>query len=441
MSPQPGPPTLYVPVVPLHDKYLPVQHLLEKYPGLRYRRFLEAPARFDTRDSGHSTLPHGPNSLPLCRWCGTETRTPGQLFCTPPTHPATSAVNVGCRHEFNVRRDAQYMRKQLYIRDGGICDQCSVHTSQMRVKVQKCTTLAGRRAVVNQWKSELNAEWGAKMRKPLGDLAERFLPGMFWEAAHIIDVQEGGGYEFDSHDSRRTAVHRLSMGCVKVPSESDLKYHAQDSCATLLEDKPASHKGLRRQFDKAVVGVPKAVRHIKASIARHIKPSPLPKKPRDPFESSDKITTPPTTLSDSTDPTPKSDSEDPSTDNTVAASDSRDPDATDQNEKDMDDLVTGFATIQLNIEPAHPRTIHRAVKEERPRPAIPFPTLPKYASPPTSFADLVWTATETLAVIRGFQTFGLKPYAIKHAHKSQLKDRSLAQIEARIQLLQKNGKL
>ncbi|ORX67169.1 hypothetical protein DL89DRAFT_53940 [Linderina pennispora] len=238
MSPQPGPPTLYVPVVPLHDKYLPAQRLLEQYPGLRYRRFLEAPVRVDARDS-HS-LPLGPHGRPLCRWCGLETS--GQPFC----------AGTQCRHEYTVRRDGQYVRKQLYQRDRGICDQCTVDTFQMLKQANSCTGLAQRRRLVRQWKSEQNAEWGNKMRKPLNSMQEQFLPGMFWEAAHIVDVQEGGGVcglegfrtlcapcHFEETSARHRALlkniqHRCPT-CGDLPLARPLRVRAKSSPSLCVE--------------------------------------------------------------------------------------------------------------------------------------------------------------------------------------------------------------
>ncbi len=88
-------------------------------------------------------LPKGPNGFNLCRYCkAAECQPPKRTFCSPQ-----------CIHEWKIRTQPPYARKQVFKRDGGRCAVC-----------------------------------GEIKLKP-----HRFLKVPEWDMDHIVPVIEGGG--------------------------------------------------------------------------------------------------------------------------------------------------------------------------------------------------------------------------------------------------------
>lgn len=88
------------------------------------------------------TLPKGPNGFSLCRYCNKECKPPKRTFCSS-----------ACVHEWQIRSNPGYARKQVFKRDKGRCSICG-------------------EAKMTDHKSR---------PKPL------------WEMDHTIPVSEGGG--------------------------------------------------------------------------------------------------------------------------------------------------------------------------------------------------------------------------------------------------------
>ncbi|KAJ2874964.1 hypothetical protein GGH93_001976 [Coemansia aciculifera] len=123
-----------------------------------------------------------------------ETPTPRELFCAAPsgqTH-LEAEFGEGCAHEHRMRRDNQYVRRQLFLRDGGICYDCGIDANALFVQAVACTTLDQR---VNMFRvlAKRTHEWRRKVKRPLTSMEYKFTEGMFWEAAHKVDVKHGGG--------------------------------------------------------------------------------------------------------------------------------------------------------------------------------------------------------------------------------------------------------
>ena len=112
-----------------------------------------------------STLPTGPNGLPLCRWCQLEILSRRRrTFCSD-----------YCVHQWRLRSDPGYLRDLVFARDRGLCAVCHTDTVRAYADLRRTRGSARRQAL------EL---WGLK-----SITARRSL----WDADHIRPVAEGGG--------------------------------------------------------------------------------------------------------------------------------------------------------------------------------------------------------------------------------------------------------
>ncbi|KAJ2890062.1 hypothetical protein GGI21_006322, partial [Coemansia aciculifera] len=172
--------------------------LMERYPELRYERWLPAVLRSIKKSNGtvyDERLLRGPRGHPLCLWCSRETAKPHELFCSPPSGGLPrleAAFGEGCAHEHRMRRDNMYVRRQLFQRDAGICYDCGTDAHALFVKATECTTLHDRNAMFKMLARRV-PEWKKKVKRPLASMEDEFTQGMFWEAAHKVDVKHGGG--------------------------------------------------------------------------------------------------------------------------------------------------------------------------------------------------------------------------------------------------------
>ncbi|KAJ2360540.1 hypothetical protein IW150_007472, partial [Coemansia sp. RSA 2607] len=185
-------------IVPRSEECWPVQLLMSRYPELRFERWLPKSLRNAKRNAGaelDNRFLRGKRGYPLCLWCGKETKNMGQLFCPPRRfnlRRLTTGFGEGCEHEHRMRRDNQYVRSQLQMRDRGVCCYCGTETLELYRRAAACTTLAERNKMFRELAKE-NPEWLKKIKRPLTSMDYNFNEGMFWEAAHRIDVKHGGG--------------------------------------------------------------------------------------------------------------------------------------------------------------------------------------------------------------------------------------------------------
>lgn len=98
-------------------------------------------------------LPKGPNGRPLCRRCDQEVPKGRRSFCCAP-----------CIHEWKIRTNPGYVRKQVELRDQGVCAACSLDTKTLKGQDPDAIKAMG---------------------------FTRY--GHRWEADHILPVVEGGG--------------------------------------------------------------------------------------------------------------------------------------------------------------------------------------------------------------------------------------------------------
>src|SRR5216683_1186624 len=116
------------------------------------------------RTSRHA-LAKGPHGLPLCRWCDLEIIAKRRrTFCSD-----------YCVHQWRLRTDPAYLRDQVFARDRGICDLCSIDTV----------------AAYNA----LKRSRGAARIAGLGLYGMKTISRRrsLWDADHILPVAEGGG--------------------------------------------------------------------------------------------------------------------------------------------------------------------------------------------------------------------------------------------------------
>ena len=95
-----------------------------------------------------SQRPKGPNGRGICRWCGQEVPKGRRTFC-----------GDECVHEWRVRTDPSYVRREVEKRDQEVCGRCGVDTKTIR--------------------QERPRNW--------------YCGYHLWEAHHRVPVSEGGG--------------------------------------------------------------------------------------------------------------------------------------------------------------------------------------------------------------------------------------------------------
>lgn len=121
-----------------------------------------------------ATLPKGPNGRPLCRFCGKETRPPRRTFCS-----------ADCVHQHKLRTNGSYLRKQVYLRDRGVCRACGLDTKVVAREIWEIQILQGHHQA---HRTKLLHGIPAKRK-----VWKRKLGGGLWDADHIVAVRDGGG--------------------------------------------------------------------------------------------------------------------------------------------------------------------------------------------------------------------------------------------------------
>jgi 5-methylcytosine-specific restriction enzyme A len=149
----------------------------------------------------HGKRPLGPNGKPLCRWCQHEIEKKGRsTFCSDP-----------CVHEWRIRSDPGYARRQVEKRGAGICQICGVDTNRIKRALLKAKTLLQG----DDWWSAPRAPWAVRNTAAVRHARRlvRLLSSHRWpivltvhatgcytfhwphlfEVDHILPVVEGGG--------------------------------------------------------------------------------------------------------------------------------------------------------------------------------------------------------------------------------------------------------
>jgi 5-methylcytosine-specific restriction protein A len=151
-------------------------------------------------------IPRGPNGRGLCRWCSLEVPRGRFTFCSE-----------FCVHEWKLRSQPAYLREQVFLRDRGICADCSIDTMAAARRL-RYSRGANRQALLDHW--GLKRGLTRRMRKTL------------WDADHILPIAEGGG-ECDL-DNLRT----LCLRCHRAATQ---KLHERRRAARAMAEKVAMH--------------------------------------------------------------------------------------------------------------------------------------------------------------------------------------------------------
>jgi 5-methylcytosine-specific restriction endonuclease McrA len=97
---------------------------------------------------------------PICRWCGTLVQPPRRTFC-----------GDGCVHEWKLRSNPGYVRRQVWKRDAGVCRICGFDVRKAERAWKRERPPGGDRAARRRWRAS----------RPT------------WAADHILPVADGGG--------------------------------------------------------------------------------------------------------------------------------------------------------------------------------------------------------------------------------------------------------
>ncbi|OMJ24209.1 DNA annealing helicase and endonuclease ZRANB3 [Smittium culicis] len=176
---------------------VPIVFYIIVYPDVLKRRFIKECSGNVMKDSlgkiVANNLLRGPRSFCLCRYCGKETDSNYQTFC-----------DKVCVQEFQYRTRPEEVRTKLLERDAGICQICSFPAHEWYKKISNSNYDQAIK-LLDSLESELSPVWRKKTsiirsfsnwEKNLITGAEScklLNSGMFWESAHILDVQYGGG--------------------------------------------------------------------------------------------------------------------------------------------------------------------------------------------------------------------------------------------------------
>jgi 5-methylcytosine-specific restriction protein A len=97
---------------------------------------------------------------PICRWCRALVRPPRRTFC-----------GDACVHEWKLRSNPGYVRRQVWKRDRGLCGRCGFDVRGAERRWRRERPPASDRGARRRWRAS----------RPR------------WEADHIIPVADGGG--------------------------------------------------------------------------------------------------------------------------------------------------------------------------------------------------------------------------------------------------------
>ncbi|PVU94269.1 hypothetical protein BB561_002677 [Smittium simulii] len=181
---------------------VPIAFYLLVFPEAKKSRFLTNCAGRVKKDSELNICDvrvlRGVSGYALCRYCGKELTTSKQTFC-----------NEICVQEFTIRTQPKIVRQKLLERDNGICALCMFPAHAYYQKVANAESYELAMRILDSLENEISSLWAKKLKSirikenwttvPSAnttagrELCKLVKPGMFWEAAHIIDIADGGG--------------------------------------------------------------------------------------------------------------------------------------------------------------------------------------------------------------------------------------------------------
>ena len=149
-----------------------------------------------------STLPQGPNGWAYCRYClTTECRPPRVTFCS-----------AACVVEHKIRTSSTFAKRQVYLRDKGVCALCGLDTK----KVAKELLASGLSTAEIASKREMRGI------PPKRRVWKRKFGGGLWDMDHLVSVRDGGG------DSGLAGLRTLCLPCHRVRTAEQCRARAQE---------------------------------------------------------------------------------------------------------------------------------------------------------------------------------------------------------------------
>lgn len=128
-------------------------------------------ARRGKKTAAWLALPKGMHGRALCRFCSTEVGPRRWTFCSDE-----------CVHEWKLQTSPSYVRKCLLKRDKGICCECGFNAHALKLRLRRL-----RRTDPLAW----HAAWEEMLARGVPSHRKTF-----WDAAHVVAVVEGGGYNY-----------------------------------------------------------------------------------------------------------------------------------------------------------------------------------------------------------------------------------------------------
>jgi 5-methylcytosine-specific restriction protein A len=120
------------------------------------------------------TLPINDLGYRCCRYCSGSILPPKRTFCS-----------ANCVHEYRLRSSGTYLRRQVYLRDRGICAICKIDTKEL-AKQLSVLSLSDPTRDLLLLQNNINK---TRVRK----IKLRKNGGGLWDADHIVCVKDGGG--------------------------------------------------------------------------------------------------------------------------------------------------------------------------------------------------------------------------------------------------------
>jgi len=110
----------------------------------------------------------------LCRWCNNSVPKNRRTFCSDE-----------CVHQHKLRSSIDHMRREVFLRDRGICLFCKLDCEELKTKALHLLASKGKEMVADYLDS-----YSIPVNRIKGFLNRR---QSFWDADHIIPVSQGGG--------------------------------------------------------------------------------------------------------------------------------------------------------------------------------------------------------------------------------------------------------
>jgi 5-methylcytosine-specific restriction protein A len=110
----------------------------------------------------------GPNGRNLCRFCGREVSGRRRTFC-----------GDGCVREWELRNNPEFLKRELFKIQKGICQDCGIDTTALKKELKKLPP---------EERHIRMLELGIPKHREFGN---------YWDCDHLLPVKFGGGVELD----------------------------------------------------------------------------------------------------------------------------------------------------------------------------------------------------------------------------------------------------